>query len=113
MQISEKGLALIRQFEGLRLTAYPDPATGAQPWTIGYGHTGNVKPGQVITQEQADAFLRQDCARFAAGVSATAGKCTQGQFDALCSFAYNLGLGPTDEFDPPEAPQGRRLCAGR
>jgi lysozyme len=55
-------------------------------------HTAS-KPGQVITEAQAEQFLREDCARFAAGVSAIAGKCTQGQFDALCSFAYNLGLG--------------------
>ena len=47
--------------EGLRLKAYPDPATGADPWTIGYGHTGlDVHPGKTITKAEALALLRSD-----------------------------------------------------
>ncbi|WP_369127544.1 lysozyme, partial [Xenorhabdus bovienii] len=55
MKISNKGLEFIQQWEGLKLKAYPDPATGGIPWTIGYGHTKDVKPGQVITEQQAEA----------------------------------------------------------
>ena len=54
MALSQEGLNLIKHWEGCRLTAYPDPASGADPWTIGYGHTGpEVKPGLTISQEQA------------------------------------------------------------
>lgn len=87
----DKGLALIQSFEGLRLKAYPDPATGGEPWTIGYGHTGGVKPGQVITEAQADEFLRSDLARFEAAVSRLCPITTQNQFDALVSFTFNVG----------------------
>lgn len=90
---SERGKAKIKSHEGLRLKAYPDPATGGEPWTIGYGHTGGVKPGDVITQEQADRFLASDLLRFERAVSKLAPVTTQGQFDALVSFAYNLGEG--------------------
>jgi len=91
MHISNNGLDLIRRFEGLRLRAYLCPGG---VWTIGYGHTGpDVKPGLRISSEEADALLRGDVARFGAGVSAIAGACTQGQHDALVSFAFNLGLG--------------------
>lgn len=48
--------------EGLRLSAYPDPLSGGEPWTIGYGHTGNVHPGTVWTPEQATAALQADVA---------------------------------------------------
>jgi lysozyme len=94
-RISGRGIALIEQVEGCRLTAYPDPGTDRDPWTIGTGHTGpDVHPGLVITQAQADALLRQDLARFEQGVAAlVAGHpTTQGQFDALVSFAFNVGL---------------------
>jgi lysozyme len=95
MRCSEKGIALIKEFEGCILTAYPDPATGGDPWTIGVGHTGpEVKAGLIITEAQADDYLRADLE--------TAEKCinnlvtqilTQEQFDALCSFVFNLGCG--------------------
>ncbi len=91
MNISDKGLSLIKEFEGLRLKAYYCPA---HILTIGYGHTGSdVKPGQVINPERADELLRKDVARFEDGVRNIAGPMTQGQFDALVSFAFNLGLG--------------------
>lgn len=87
--ISPEGLALIKEFEGLRLTAYRD-AVGV--WTIGYGHTGpDVTPGMTITQDQADELLRKDVARFEKAVASMAKVATDSQFDALVSFAYNLG----------------------
>lgn len=90
---SERGKALIKSFEGLRLDAYPDPGTGGEPWTIGVGHTGGVKKGDRITEAQADAFLASDLARFEKAVARLAPKTTQAQFDALVSFAFNLGEG--------------------
>jgi lysozyme len=90
-KISEKGLAHIKASEGLRLKAYPDPASGGEPITIGYGHTGNIPLGLTITQAQADAYLLQDVARFEKAVRDLAPKTTQGQFDALVSFAFNVG----------------------
>jgi len=94
--VSKAGLALIKQFEGLSLAAYPDPATGGDPWTIGYGATGpGISKGVVWTQAQADSRLADDVSRFADGVSAMIGNAptTQGQFDAMVSLAYNVGLG--------------------
>jgi lysozyme len=93
MNISDNGISLIKRFEGLVLTAYPDPGTGDDPWTIGYGHTGpDVHPGLTITQESAEGLLRGDLMRFEAGIANAATPCSQGQFDALVSFAFNLGL---------------------
>lgn len=94
---SAAGIALIKQFEGLRLKAYPDPGSGGEPWTIGIGTTvypdgRKVRPGDTITEAQAEDFLRHDLARFEAAVSKLVGEnATQGQFDALVSFAYNVG----------------------
>lgn len=92
-QTSPKGVDLIKRFEGLELKAYPDPGSGGEPYTIGYGHTGGVTPGMKIDQAQADAYLRGDLRRFERAVSALAPKTTQNQFDALVSFAFNLGEG--------------------
>ena len=86
--------AIVKQFEGCHLTAYPDPASGGDPWTIGWGATGcDVKQGAVWTQAQADARLEFDLSRFDAEVSKLidAASTTQGQFDALVDFSYNLG----------------------
>ncbi len=88
MKLSETGKALIKRFEGLRLEPYRDIA-GVK--TIGYGHTGPDIRGP-ITEAEADALLAKDIARFETGVNALAKACTQGQFDALVSFAFNLGL---------------------
>jgi lysozyme len=88
--------ALVRHFEGCKLAAYPDPGTGGSPWTIGWGATGaGIRKGVVWTQAQADARLATDFAKKAADVSAIIGSAptTANQFDALCSFAYNCGLG--------------------
>ena len=94
-QYSKNGLHLTEQFEGCKLTAYPDPGTGGAPWTIGYGHTGpDVHPGLTITQEQAENYLMQDVAKAAADVNAKVTvEITQGEFDALVDFAFNCGCG--------------------
>lgn len=97
MQTSDKGLALIKQSEGFRGNAYPDPATGGKPYTIGNGTTVYpsgmpVKLGDKVTEQQADTYLRNDVKKFEAAVSnAVKVKLTQGQFDALVSFTYNVG----------------------
>jgi lysozyme len=63
MPLTPEGWTLLKAWEGCRLSAYPDPASGAAPWTIGYGHTGPVvAPGLTITQQQADALLQKDVA---------------------------------------------------
>jgi lysozyme len=91
MRISEKGLGLIKRYEGLRLEAYRCPASIL---TIGYGHTGpDVKEGQIITPGEAERLLLADVARFERGVEALASPCNENQFSALVSFAFNLGLG--------------------
>lgn len=105
--ISAQGLALIKRFEGcaqLRadglIHAYPDPGTGGEPWTIGWGatgrdhiHGGRIAEGTVWTQEQCDARLVRDLERYAAEVASVLGDAptTQAQFDALVSFHYNTG----------------------
>lgn len=90
MKPSSNCLNLIQEFEGLKLKAYLCPAG---VWTIGFGSTGaDIKRGTVWTRKQADDRLKADVERFAAGVAKIAGKTTQGQFDALVSFAYNCGL---------------------
>lgn len=92
MKISQRGIDLIKEAEGLVLYAYKD---AVDVWTIGYGHTGDVRPGSWITEAEAERILRDDLEVFMHGVlSATAPlKLTQGQFDALVSFSFNLGLG--------------------
>lgn len=90
MKVSEIMIQAMKRFEGCRLTAYKCPAG---VWTIGYGHTAGVKSGDKISQRQADAWLREDLASFERGVERLCAGLTQGQFDALVDFAYNLGLG--------------------
>lgn len=86
------GIALIKQYEGLRLTTYKD-AVGIP--TIGYGHVENpIPPGgtRTITAEDAEQILREDLQRFEHDVnSMLTVEVTQNQFDALVSFAFNLG----------------------
>lgn len=92
MITSQKGIDLIKEFEGCRLTAYRCPAG---VWTIGYGHTGNVKPGQTITQARAVELLRQDLVRFETAVTAWnyLYNWNENEFSALVSFAFNCGEG--------------------
>ena len=91
--INAVGLALVKSFEGLRLKAYPDPATNGDPWTIGYGSTGpHVHPGLVLTEPQCEELLVNDLWRFEQAVTRlTAGHGTDNQFAALVSFAFNVG----------------------
>jgi len=91
-QINEAGLALIKVYEGLRLKAYQD-SVGV--WTIGYGHTNNVKPGDVLSDEsQASGLLAFDLANAEAAVSRLVKvDLTDNQFAALVSFVFNLGSG--------------------
>ncbi|HDC4459143.1 TPA: lysozyme [Enterobacter asburiae] len=94
MQTSDKGIALIKQFEGCKLTAYQD-SVGV--WTIGYGWTKPVdgKPiraGMTIKQETAERLLKTGLVSYESDVSRLVKVgLTQGQFDALVSFTYNLG----------------------
>lgn len=94
MQTSEKGIALIKQFEGCKLTAYQD-SVGV--WTIGYGWTQPVdgKPirsGMTIKQETAERLLKTGLVSYESDLSRLVKVgLTQGQFDALVSFTYNLG----------------------
>lgn len=89
--INSAGLEIVKRFEGCKLTAYKCPAG---VWTIGYGSTGShVKPGMTITQDQADELLRSDLRRFEDFVDAHCSPCTDNQFAALVSFAFNVGEG--------------------
>ncbi|MCB5426260.1 lysozyme [Altererythrobacter sp. CC-YST694] len=99
--IGRRGIALIQRFEGCaRLRpdglyeAYPDPGTGGDPWTIGWGTTGpGIGPGTHWTRAQCDARLEADLARYALAVDRVLGDAatSQAQFDALVSFHYNTG----------------------
>lgn len=91
MRIDEKGLDLIKKFEGCKLSAYKD---SAGVLTIGYGHTGkDVKTKMTITQDEAIGLLKKDIHRFEIHVSEYRKKYkwTQNEFNALVSFAFNIG----------------------
>ena len=89
MKISDAGVDLIKEFEGLELTAYYCPAGVL---TIGYGHILDVEEGQTITEDEAEVLLRSDLKKFERCVNSyLAVTVTQSQFDALVSFAFNLG----------------------
>lgn len=83
-----------KQFEGCKLTAYPDPATGGEPWTIGYGHTGGVQPGDTITQDQADTLLLVDLKSAINAVeSGVTTPLTDDEESALVDLVFNIGAG--------------------
>jgi|TARA_B100002003_G_scaffold41465_1_gene36981 lysozyme len=89
MRTSEAGILLIKSFEGCRTVAYQD-AVGV--WTIGYGHTIDVKEGMTITQHQCDVMLEVDIETYENYVNKyVVVFLTQNQFDALVSWVYNLG----------------------
>ena len=97
MQISQRGVELVAKYEGCRLEAYKCPAGD---WTIGYGHTAGVTPGQKLpSKEYAMELLRVDLEEYGNAVNDLAKKgiitfpLTQNQFDALTSFCYNFGAG--------------------
>lgn len=90
--MTERCIELIKRFEGCRLEAYRCPVGVL---TIGYGHTGNVRQGQRITQTDADRLLREDAAKIESGVRAALGsvRLADCKMDALVSFAFNVGVG--------------------
>ncbi len=89
MRTSQRGLNMIKSFEGLRLQAYQD-SVGV--WTIGYGATRGVKAGMSITKEQAERMLLNDVQRFEPEIERlVTAKLSQNQWDALICFTYNLG----------------------
>ena len=94
MKLSQKGVDFIKSHEALRLKAYQD-SKGV--WTIGWGHTKNVHPGDVITREQAEQFIRDDFVWVERTLNAdlVTGRdkplVTQNEYDALCSLVFNIG----------------------
>jgi lysozyme len=105
---SSAGINLIHKFEGLakvlpdgKVAAYPDPGSGGDPWTIGWGSTGPdpfnggmIRKGTVWTRAQCDQRFAQHLAQFEAGLvkALNGAPVTQPQFDAMLSLAYNIGL---------------------
>lgn len=90
--LGSRGEALIKSFESLRLAAYQDQKG---IWTCGWGHTGaDVVEGTTCTPEQAEEWFLQDTQAAVHGVDASlTTNVTQGQFDALVSFTFNVGVG--------------------
>lgn len=95
MTALDHALKLIKKWEGCRLTAYPDPATGGDPWTIGWGSTGKgIGPGVQWTLEQADGRLSRDVGQFMGSVERMLRvKPEPNELGAMTSLAYNIGLG--------------------
>ena len=100
-EVSPAGVRLIQEFEGCArvrgdgmVEAYPDPGSGGDPWTIGWGAPGpDIGPGTVWTREECDRRLAADIERHARDVVEAIGDAptSQAQFDALVSFHYNTG----------------------
>jgi len=89
MNISKEGLSLIKKFEGCELEAYLCPAG---VWTIGYGHTKDVKEGDKINRDEADYLLQEEMIEYESYINDFVEvPLNQNQFDALCSWVYNLG----------------------
>jgi len=89
MNISKEGLSLIKKFEGCELEAYLCPAG---VWTIGYGHTKDVKEGDKINKEEADYLLQEEMIEYESYINDFVEvPLNQNQFDSLCSWVYNLG----------------------
>ena len=90
MKTSQNGIDLIKKFEGCRLKAYK---CAADVWTIGYGHTKGVEPYEIITLTEAEKLLREDLSEYESNVDKYRLRYgwNQNEFDALVSFAFNLG----------------------
>lgn len=85
---------LISKWEGCVLHAYPDPATGGKPWTVGFGATGHdIGPNTVWTQAQANADLQKRIEKLGDAIDSYSLPLTCNQKGALCSLAYNIGIG--------------------
>jgi lysozyme len=85
---------MTKKFEGCVFTAYPDPGTGATPWTIGFGHTAGVKEGDTCTQTQANVWLASDMANAITAVDRLVTvQVTANQNEALGDFVFNVGQG--------------------
>ena len=117
MRLSQNGVNFIKSHEALRLKAYQD-SKGV--WTIGWGHTKNVHPGDVITREQAEQFIRDDFAWVERALNAdlVAGRdkplVTQNEFDALCSLVFNIGSDAyLDSTVRRKIKQGDKMAAAR
>jgi len=89
MNISEEGLALLKKFEGCELKAYQD-SVGV--WTIGYGHTKEVKEGDQINKDEAEHLLAEEMPEYEGYINNYVDvPLEQNQFDALTCWVYNLG----------------------
>ena len=89
MKPSQACIEFIKEWEKLRLVAYLD---GGGVWTIGYGHTDYVEPGDTCTEQEAEEFLRQDVQEAAGAIDDFVDvELTQPMYDALVSWAYNCG----------------------
>lgn len=85
-------IALVGSAEGLRQNAYPDPGTHGKPWTICYGHTGDVRPGDKMTTPQCKDLMLKDLEIYADKVQeCTKKEITDEQFVAFVDFSFNLG----------------------
>lgn len=99
MKINNAGLDLIKKYEGCVLHAYPDPATKAEPYTIGYGATyyedgSKVMMGDIITKEKAESLLIAHVGTFVDKVmKLIKSTINENQKSALVSFSYNCGIG--------------------
>ena len=92
--INLTGIALVKSYEGCKLEAYPDPATGGEPWTIGFGSTLGCKPGLRITMDEAEQRLRHDLESAELCVANHVSvPLNDNQFAACVSFVFNLGCG--------------------
>lgn len=90
MEASDLLIKKITEFEGFSNTAYRCPAG---KWTCGIGHTSGVTATTTCTRKEAEQWLRDDLAPIEAYLNTIPEVNTQGKFDALCSFIYNLGIG--------------------
>lgn len=117
MKLSQKGVDFIKSHEALRLKAYQD-SKGV--WTIGWGHTKGVRPGDRISREQAENFLRDDLAWVERILNAdlVSGRdnpiVTQNEYDALCSLVFNIGSQAyLDSTVRRKIKQGDKMAAAR
>lgn len=90
MRTNDAGISIIKRWEGCRLQAYQCPS---KVWTIGYGHTGNVIPGDKITMAVADSLLRSDLIKFERSLDSYGLPLNENQYSAMVSLMYNIGQG--------------------